>query len=166
MLTKQQAAEYLEKSIRSLERYTRQGRIGADYAKGQHNKPTPMYGEDDLEALKAQIQKRRRSANPTVGDNPVVAFRLPPPYADRLRQEGEQRGLSAGECARLRLIDALEDIDRRRFTDELKRAVEILGADLCTSVLVLLLRAGQVEDEAEARSWIEANLKCVRKVGS
>lgn len=156
LLSKQEAATFLEISIRSIERYTRQGR----------SKPTPMYRQDDLETFKAQIKEKQRSvAVQTSHPAPVVAFRLPQHYFNLLREEGERHALSAGEYARTLLIDALEGGERLGLQEDialLRCAVEILGADLATGVLALLLHAGRVENEVEARAWITANLKGVR----
>ncbi len=55
-MTKQEAAEYLGCSIRQLERYTTENRIGVRYEKGR-TRPTPVYDESELRRFK-EAQER------------------------------------------------------------------------------------------------------------
>jgi excisionase family DNA binding protein len=55
-MTKQEAAEYLGCSIRQLERYTTENRIGVRYEKGR-TRPTPVYDESELQRFK-EAQER------------------------------------------------------------------------------------------------------------
>ena len=52
MLTKQQAAEFLGVNVRTLERYTQEGKIGGRYEKGK-TRSVVVYDEKELQAFKA-----------------------------------------------------------------------------------------------------------------
>lgn len=52
MLTKQQAAEFLGVNVRTLERYTQEGKIGGRYEKGK-TRSVLIYDEEELQAFKA-----------------------------------------------------------------------------------------------------------------
>lgn len=85
-----------------------------------------------------------------------IGFRLPGPYAQRLRQEAARHGLSAGAYARLLVVEALADADRLRLLDEvaeLRRAVGRLHENLGIAVVALLSDAGKAEAE-EARAFV------------
>ncbi len=55
-MTKAEAAEYLGCSVRQLERYTSENRIGVRYEKGR-TRPTPVYDEGELEAFKSSLER-------------------------------------------------------------------------------------------------------------
>ncbi len=55
-MTKAEAAEYLGCSVRQLERYTSENRIGVRYEKGR-TRPTPVYNEGELEAFKTSLER-------------------------------------------------------------------------------------------------------------
>ena len=52
MLNKQQAAEFLGVNVRTLERYTQEGKIGSRYEKGK-TRSVVVYDEEELRAFKA-----------------------------------------------------------------------------------------------------------------
>lgn len=54
-MTKQEAADFLECSVRQLERYTSENRIGVKYTKGK-TRPTPTYEESEVAAFKAALE--------------------------------------------------------------------------------------------------------------
>ncbi len=54
-MTKKEAAEYLEMSERSLERHTKDNRIGVRYERGK-TKPVPVYDAGDLDRFKAELE--------------------------------------------------------------------------------------------------------------
>lgn len=90
-----------------------------------------------------------------------VSFRLDEQYLERLKKEAAKYGMSAGDYARRLVINTLEDSERRKVQDELrdvKREITELRGDLATSVLALLVGAGQIE-KSEARDWVRENLK-------
>lgn len=55
-MTKAEAAEYLGCSVRQLERYTSENRIGVRYEKGR-TRPTPVYDEGELQTFKAALER-------------------------------------------------------------------------------------------------------------
>ncbi len=57
MLTKQQAAEFLGVTVRTLERYTQEGKIGGRYEKGK-TRSVLVYDESELRAFKAELETK------------------------------------------------------------------------------------------------------------
>ncbi len=55
-MNKQQAADFLGVSVRALERYVQQGRIGVKYEKGK-TRPTVQFDQGELEAFKAELNQ-------------------------------------------------------------------------------------------------------------
>ena len=55
-ISKQDAAQYLGISLRALERYTQQGRIGVKYIKGKRGRQA-RYQMSELEELKRQLEE-------------------------------------------------------------------------------------------------------------
>ncbi len=55
-MNKTEAAEYLGCSVRQLERYTADNRIGVRMEKGR-TRPTPIYDEKELEAFKSSLER-------------------------------------------------------------------------------------------------------------
>lgn len=68
-MNKQEAAEFLGVSVRALERYVQQGRIGVKYEKGK-TRSTANFDPTELEAFRAELNQ------PTV--KPVVESRQTP----------------------------------------------------------------------------------------
>jgi len=73
-MNKQEAAEFLGVSVRALERYMQQGRVGGRYEKGK-TRPTLVFDKAELEAFKAEIDQKLykpvvESSNP---DNPATS---------------------------------------------------------------------------------------------
>jgi hypothetical protein len=162
MFSKREAADFLAVSVRSLERYTTQGRVHAHYRKGRGH-PIPEYEEEDLLALKAGLEPALAppSAKALLSSEPL-SFRLDEHYLKRLGEAGQKRGISAGAYARLLVIDALEEGEGERLRGdmaELRRLVELIGEDLASATLALLVHGGNVEQEPEARDWVLANLR-------
>lgn len=56
-MNKQEAAEFLGVSVRALERYVQQGRIGGHYEKGK-TRPTLVFDKAELEAFKAELEQK------------------------------------------------------------------------------------------------------------
>lgn len=74
-MNKQEAAEFLGVSVRALERYVQQGRIGGHYEKGK-TRPTLVFDSSELEAFKAELEQKLykpavETSNP---DNPNTAL--------------------------------------------------------------------------------------------
>ncbi|GAC1457326.1 MAG: hypothetical protein NVS2B14_00570 [Chamaesiphon sp.] len=57
MLTKQEAAEFLGVTVRTLERYGQEGKIGGRYKKGK-TRSILVYDQDELETFKAQLETK------------------------------------------------------------------------------------------------------------
>ncbi len=55
-MNKTEAAEYLGCSVRQLERYTADNRIGVRMEKGR-TRPTPIYDEGELQAFKSSLER-------------------------------------------------------------------------------------------------------------
>lgn len=66
MLNKQQAAEFLGVNVRTLERYTQEGKIGSSYEKGK-TRSVVVYDEQELRAFKAAQETKtyKPSVDPT-----------------------------------------------------------------------------------------------------
>ena len=75
-MNKQEAAEFLGVSVRALERYVQQGRIGGHYEKGK-TRPTLVFDAAELEAFKAELDQKlyRPAVEATKPDNPDTARR-------------------------------------------------------------------------------------------
>lgn len=73
-MNKEEAAEFLGVSVRALERYVQQGRIGCRYEKGK-TRPTLVFDKAELEKFKAELEQKLyrpvvESSNP---DNPATS---------------------------------------------------------------------------------------------
>ena len=68
MLSKQQAAEYLGVNVRTLERYTQEGKLGGRYEKGK-TRSVLVYVEEELQAFKAEIETK--TYKPAVDQTPT-----------------------------------------------------------------------------------------------
>lgn len=56
-MNKQSAAEFLGVSVRALERYVQQGRLGGRYEKGK-TRPTLVFDKASLEAFKVELEQK------------------------------------------------------------------------------------------------------------
>ena len=68
MLNKQQAAEFLGVTVRTLERYTQEGKIGGRYEKGK-TRSVLVYDEEELRAFKTDLTTK--TYKPTVDSTPT-----------------------------------------------------------------------------------------------
>ena len=68
MLTKQQAADFLGVTVRTLERYTQEGKIGGRYEKGK-TRSVLVYDESELRAFKAELETK--TYKPAVDPTPT-----------------------------------------------------------------------------------------------
>ena len=68
MLTKLQAAEFLGVNVRTLERYTQEGKIGGRYEKGK-TRSVMVYSEDELRTFKATLETK--TYKPAVDQTPT-----------------------------------------------------------------------------------------------
>ena len=68
MLNKQQAAEFLGVTVRTLERYTQEGKIGGRYEKGK-TRTVLVYDSEELRAFKTDLETK--TYKPTVDSTPT-----------------------------------------------------------------------------------------------
>lgn len=150
-MNKNEAAEFLGVSIRTLERYAAQGVLkqGRERAK---TRPRTTYAKEELEALKKTISRPKKT---TVGEtatlSDTVAFRLDPLYVRRLTSEAEERGWSAGEYARHLVIKSLETSQDKAieacFRQLKKQLGDVLYVFLVTEASVSKERAREILDK-------------------
>ena len=72
MLTKQEAAEFLGVTVRTLERYTHEGKIGGRYEKGK-TRSVLVYDEEELQAFKTELETK--TYKPAVNQTPTNSDR-------------------------------------------------------------------------------------------
>ncbi|MBA3920189.1 MAG: helix-turn-helix domain-containing protein [Nostocaceae cyanobacterium] len=92
-MNKQQAADFLGVSVRALERYVQQGRIGVKYEKGK-TRPTVQFDQGELDAFKAELNQP--SYKPAVESRQITTDQQsetdkPMLYTDELAEFGEIR---------------------------------------------------------------------------
>lgn len=73
-MNKREAAEFLGVSVRALERYVQQGRIGGHYEKGK-TRPTLVFDLAELEAFKGELERKvyRPAVEPSNPDNSATS---------------------------------------------------------------------------------------------
>ena len=100
-MNKQEAAEFLGVSVRALERYVQQGRIGVTYSKGK-TRPTANFDPQELEEFKEELNQ------PTI--KPAVESRQistePQLKTGKLVHQGDE----LAEFGDIRVIDKLSSI--------------------------------------------------------
>lgn len=165
LIRKSEAAARLGVSVRALERYTSQGKIGVRYERGK-TRPVAVYDEADLAALRERLGRAVPLRETPLGPPPAtetVSFRLDPFYLQELRAAAAAEGVSAGSYARRLVVSSLES---RHAEDAglLRRDVAALRADVrafrsafASSVYTLLLAAGRATTE-EADEFVRACL--------
>lgn len=151
---RREAAEYLGVSVSTLDRLASQGKLSRGRAR-RKTRPVTTFDEEELQQLKAELsEKARVKVVPATRQTKYpdgIGFRLDPYYVERLKNEGEQRGMSAGEYARSLVVRGLEETAVHRFADE----VETLRRNLSGMFLLILIEKFGVTEE-EANDWIRA----------
>ncbi|MBD2609641.1 helix-turn-helix domain-containing protein, partial [Scytonema hofmannii FACHB-248] len=100
-MNKQSAADFLGVSVRALERYVQQGRIGVKYEKGK-TRPTANFDQTELEAFKEELNQ------PTVKpafESRQIATEQQPQTGKLVHQAGE-----IAEFGEIGVIDKLSSI--------------------------------------------------------
>jgi len=142
-MRKQEAAEFLGVSTRTIERLVAEGKLVQGRAKSK-TRPVAVFDRAQLERLKSEIgsgEVREVFGRPnTSKPKGSVGFRLDPYYMARLEEEGKAQGLSAGEYARRLVVRGLE------VGDELTALRKSLGHMF---YLMLVTKMGASEAEAE-----------------
>ena len=148
-MEKQEAAEYLGVSTRTLERLTASGRLKKGRAL-RKTRPVSVYDDKELERLKAELESGRppevfgRPNTPKPKD--AIGFRLDPFYIKLLVEEGEKVGLSSSEFARRLVIQGLEEPSSEKVFTE----VETLRKSLSEMFFLLLVsKLGATDAEAD-----------------
>ena len=72
MLTKQQAAEFLGVTVRTLERYTQEGKLGGRYEKGK-TRSVLVYDEEELQAFITELETK--TYKPAIDQTPTNSDR-------------------------------------------------------------------------------------------
>jgi excisionase family DNA binding protein len=121
-MRKQEAAEFLGVSTRTIERLATEGRLKVRREKGK-TKPIVVFDVQDLE----RIKKEREEARPlevfgrpnTAKPLDSIGFRLDPLYVRMLEEQAKAKGISASAMARHLVIQGLEESRFERIRDEL-----------------------------------------------
>lgn len=148
-MEKQDAAEYLGVSTRTLERLVASGRLKRGRAL-RKTRPVAVFEEKELERLKRELDSGRppevfgRPNTPKPKD--AIGFRLDPFYIKLLGEEGEKKGLSPSEYARKLVIQGLEEPS----TEKVFAEVESLRKSLSEMFFLMLVsKLGATDHEAE-----------------
>ncbi len=147
-MDRQEAARYLGISLRTLDRIVATGKL----TKGRRHKktrPVVTFLDDELEALRLEIENRQRTKTADLGLRPqpkdTVAFRIDPYYSRLLSENADRAGRSVGEEARRIVIRSLECDASNLITEEIRKLRESLGA---TFYAFLTLKLGATPEEA------------------
>lgn len=147
-MDKQQAASYLGVSVRTLERFSSQGRIIKGRAL-RNKRAVVVFDEGALCKLKDELTEAGRSSGAGKGlpdkASDSVGFRLDPHYLETLAVEGKARGMSAGQYARSLVIQCLEQPASAKFAEELFSLKQALSEMF---YLILVSKLGATESEA------------------
>lgn len=155
-MTKREAATILGVSVRTLERYTAQGKLCPQYVQAGKSRQA-HYEDTEIAALKAQLHgapRQLRSKRTKEEETETVSFRLDPLFHKRLSEAAFLRRMSAGEYARSIVLDVLSDAREDIFKEEIARIRE----DIAVSVEAMLAFAGTIEQE-KAHAWVNKNLR-------
>lgn len=149
-MEKQEAAEFLGVSTRTLERLAAAGRLTKGRAR-RKTRPVVTFNEEELRQLKTELSGSL--PNPSVFGRPnaekpkqAIGFRLDSFYISRLESEGAKHGLSASEFARKLVIQGLEDQRLEAVQSEVRSLREGL-AD--TFYAFLVMKCEMTEAEAD-----------------
>lgn len=167
-MNKKEAAAFLAVSERALERYAQQGRLSVRYEKGK-TKPTPVYDEGELKALKAELERAQFSPRPKVisapapdSDDPATALSPVSEFPNlpaTVRGDGQNQALML-----LRALEALgaaqqpgRPVGRATVAVEHKLLLTLAEAQALTGLSRAVLReaveAGTLKAKQIGRSW-------------
>ncbi len=155
-ITKDAAARILNTNPRTVERYTKQGRLSATYEKGR-TRPVPMFDDGEVRALAEQLKHPASSpmVMPTLTDNADPSVAIRPSQALQTRQ-----GIALGQI----LLDALQG----RQTPGITIPARVSLADLSHKLMLSLPEAARLSGVPieELRKAAKAGkLKMVKNAG-
>lgn len=155
-MNKQEAAEFLGVSVRALERYVQQGKVGGHYEKGK-TRSTLVFDKAELEAFKAELERKlyKPVVEPSNLDNPATSDTA----LARLSQSSsiqpervEEEGLSA-------ILEALLEHQSQRIPTpaHYKLLLTLTDAQALTGLSRVILREaitkGTLKAQIIGRSW-------------
>ena len=161
----QEAAAYLKVTSRTLRNYRNQGKLPYREVKGK-TRPVIEYRQDDLDRLKAELQRQRqRSVKPKKAAPalPRVTFGLPPTELAELRAEAEKYGMTPADYARRLVREGMESTFKQESAElrsELTKVTEEtrkIRKEFALGFEVVLEIAGFPADEA--KQWVTDNLR-------
>lgn len=140
MLNKQQAAEFLGVNVRTLERYTQEGKIGGRYEKGK-TRSVLMYDEEELRAFKAaQETKTYKPAVDPTPTNPVSNEAALSKFVEGTQQLHLQEGLDQLAEVLKAIREELE-VDRLTVPIHHKLTLSLVEASALSGISRQRLRA-------------------------
>jgi len=147
-MNKQEAAEFLGVSVRALERYTQQGKIGVRYEKGK-TRPTPVYDEEELARFKPEIEAKLYPHRPSVAPPASVA------NADNTETALARVARTPNAEGLITLIKALRETEQRpKVSIEGKLVLKRrLFTELPRGILREAIDAGKLEARIIGRAW-------------
>ena len=171
-LTQKEAARRLGISIRTLQRFVRQGRLTPTYQAGK-TRSVPVFDPEEVEALRITLLSRPAYPQTKTSTQRVrkqsFGFRIDPAELKRLSEEASRHSLSVSEYVRTLIQIGLEG--------ELQQQVIAMNAEIAslkqqiaeleesqrqaqrefTETVEVLLEVGGMS-AAEARRWVSRNL--------
>jgi hypothetical protein len=172
-MTQQGAAKLLGISVRSLQRFVKQGRLAPTYQRGK-TRPVPIFDEAEVETLRAELWNRpvypQQQTRSEQTKKQPFGLRLAPEEIQRLSEEAARYGRRPSEYARYLVQLGLESAFRQE-ADHLRQevvslqsqvaglneAIQNLCDDFVETIEIVLEVAGMSSEEA--RRWVDENLR-------
>lgn len=127
-MNKNEAAELLGISLRSLERYTSQGRVSASYVKGK-TRAVVDYEPSELERFKAELEETSPTSPPITGEIGEATRPVNPANSDtrlaRLANDTQGAGLLAAVVAQA-VAETLNQLDDKRAPSSQEIAAKLV----------------------------------------
>lgn len=164
-VTEQEAAAYLDLTVRTLRNYRAKGRLPFREIKGK-TRPLIEYQQSDLDRLKSALEKRRqRSKKPTEGKPPLprITFSLPGVEYEELIAEATKYGQTPSEYAR-HLLRTRMETKLKMETAELRSKVDTMNAEMRKMRKEFSLAFESVLEFSglsaqDAKKWVNENLR-------
>ncbi|MES2462096.1 MAG: helix-turn-helix domain-containing protein [Armatimonadota bacterium] len=159
------AAAYLNLTPRTLRNYRNQGKLPYREVKGK-TRPQIEYRQDDLDRLKAELQKQRqRSLKPkaTTPALPRVTFGLPLAELADLTAEAKKYRMTPADYARRLVRERMETSfksEAAEMRSELAKVIaetRIIRKEFALAFEEVLRMVGLPPDEA--KQWVTDNLR-------